>query len=72
MADGTEWERFFDENPKPHQFKEDVQKIHDFCKAAARKLDHVVLVTVIQTLYGLEHQRNIISLLNSLVEPQFL
>ena len=55
MADGTEWERFFDENPKPHQFEEDVQKIHDFCKAAARKLDDVVLVTVILTLYGLEH-----------------
>lgn len=40
------WKIFFEENPKPTCFHENVNLIQEFCQQAAMKKNRVALVTV--------------------------
>nr|CAG4650252.1 EOG090X085T [Sida crystallina] len=54
MADGADWQTFFQQNPKPANFQEDVHKISLFCQQAALNHEPVVLVTSGGTTVPLE------------------
>lgn len=40
------WKIFFEENPKPAHFDENVKLVQDFCQQAAIKKNRVALITV--------------------------
>lgn len=46
MEHATDWEIFFDENPKPIQFEEKILQIKDFCQKLVKENKPIVLVTV--------------------------